>query len=100
MSLLTLCRVTKAVKNIDPLIKQFSLPEPDVLKGGIDVAKKAEATYITGLLLTELKAPKDKPSLRTGILRHLALLKRNTKAGLPELLISRCDLAIAFKLAI
>lgn len=62
--------------------------------------KNAEVTFVTGLLVRELRAPREKTTLRSNVLKHLARLKRAGREDLPKVLRERAVQAIAFKLQI
>ena len=74
--------------------------DPAAIDDAAAVLKRGEVTFVSGLLLQEFKAPKDKPSLRSNVLKHLGLFKKASKADLPKVLRSRAEQAVAFKLAV
>ena len=63
--------------------------------------RQTRLTFVTGMCLHELRAPKDKVSLRSSLLKHIKFLAEgSTKADLEPVLFQRVDQALTFKLLV
>ena len=91
----------QALAELDGIMNIFGAGplDAETVGSAVAVLKKAEVTFVSGLLLHEFRAPKDKPSLRSGSLKHLGFFMRASADDLPKVLRNRAELAISFKLA-